>query len=192
MSQYTQNTPIAEIVEPVALNEIKAHLRIEDNEDAVYLLGIIKASREVAENYTECAIVDRSFTLNMSNFKNEIEIRRNPIDISTISIAYTDDDGADQVVTNFMVDSNRYITKIKPDYGELWPAIKTGRDKVRITFTAGYKAAFGEIPSDIKHAIMMIAGTMYDQRENHIVGVTVGNIPMSAEFLLSPYLQAHS
>lgn len=193
MSRYVQNTLPAAIVEPVTLTELKAHLRLEHNDDVVYLKNLVKKSREAAENYIEGIISDRSFTLNLDNFESVIEIERNPVDDDSITIAYKDDLGAPQTVANFLVESNRYSTTIRPNYEEAWPTITPGKNKVQVTFDAGYEAAFQEVPYDIKCAIERIAATLLNNAEDHVIGTIIAKVPLSAEYLLEPYVvKAHT
>ncbi|MCP3848968.1 MAG: phage gp6-like head-tail connector protein, partial [Gammaproteobacteria bacterium] len=56
-------------------------------------------------------------------------------------------------------------------------------ENVVITYQSGYTA----IPEAINQAVLLLVGSMYDQRENHITAVSINTIPVSAEYLLNPY-----
>ncbi len=182
-----QTTPVSSVVEPVELDDLRAHLDIEHNEEDSYLELLLKSARNIAEQHLDGIIADREFVYSLSDFSHEIELPLRPIDLDSISVAYTDPDGQEQTVSSFDYHSSDFGTKIFPDPGETWPQTQDIKDAVRITFTAGYKTAHGEVPDDIKVAIMMIVATNYKQRENAIEGTIVSKVPLSSEYLLAPY-----
>ena len=187
MGRYTQNTLSADITEPVELDEMRDHLIVEHNEHDSYISLLIPAARKVAENYIDGVISDREYTLYLDNFEQIIELPFRPVDIGSIAIAYTDDDDAPQTIADYALEWLTFSVKVKPACGASWPTIETGKDKVQITFTAGYDAAFNEVPPDMKHAIMMIGATLYDQREDHTAAVELKNVPTSSRLLLDAY-----
>lgn len=178
-----QVTPVNGFVEPIEIDELRQHLRLEHNEEDSYLNLLIPAARSTAEQFIDGIIASREFEYLLDNFTDCIELPLRPIAIDSISITYTDDNGDSQTVTSFDTLSTAYSVFVKPDYGELWPSIETGKDKVTIRFEAG----FSEVPPDIKHAILMLAGTLYDQREDHTAGVELKTVPTSSQLLLNPY-----
>ncbi len=184
-----QNTAFNQIVEPVALDELRDHVRVEHNEEDAYLSALIPVSRSAAERYIDGIISDRSFTLYMANFEEFITLPMRPLQVDSVVIAYTDDDDIEQNITNdnLLVDWGVFSAKVMPVWGESWPVVKDGKDKVRVTFTSGFAAAEGSVPPDIKHAIMMIAATLYDQREDHTAAVELKNVPLSSQLLLDSY-----
>lgn len=189
MGRCVQTTQASEIIEPVQLYELREHLRIEHNDDDSYISGLIPASRRAAENYIEGVISDRDYTLFLDEFEREIVLPKRPIQQSSISIEYTDEDYAVQTIENadLLIEWSELEVKIKPLYSESWPNISKGKDKVRIHFTAGFNAAFGFVEPDIKHAIMMIASTLDDQREDHTAKIELKKVPLSSSILLDPY-----
>ena len=69
-----------------------------------------------------------------------------------------------------------------PEYGVDWPAVQDGYDSVVITVTAGYSDA----PQQIKHAVMMIISTLFEQREDD-AAVNLHSVPTSSKSLLDAY-----
>lgn len=173
--------------EPVSVAELRRHLRIEHNDEDSYLTMLIGAARASAENIIDGIIADREFALTLDSFASVIELPLRPIDQATISISYIDADGATQEFSGFDYESTLFKTNIFPAYDQAWPEVEQGRDKVTITFTAGLAGYEGVMPQDVKHAILMIAGTLYDQREDHTAQVKLHDVPMSSQMLLDGY-----
>ena len=173
--------------EPVTLPQLRQHLTLETNEFDSYLTRLISTSRELAEQYINGIIADRQFRVTLDCFTSTIELPINPIDTSSISISYVDTSGNTQSQATFATDGDFFKTTIKPAYNENWPSTEPGYDKVTITFTAGCLGNLGYMPDGVKHAVLMIAGTAFDQRENHTTHVKLHTVPMSSELLLNSY-----
>jgi uncharacterized phiE125 gp8 family phage protein len=182
-----QLTPVDEVVVPINIEDIRAHLRIEHNDMDSYLNELISDSLDIAEQYIDGIIADREFEYFLDQFSSLIELPLRPIDIDSIVVSYTDDNGDPQTVSSFDTSSTAYTTTIAPDYGETWPSVETKKDNVRITFTAGYKAAEGKVPGNINRALYMIVGTLDDQRNDHSAGVELKAVPTSSNYLLDPH-----
>lgn len=182
-----QTTLASEIQEPLAIEDLRAHLNIEHNDFDSYLRIIMTAARANAEAYIDGLIADRNFEYLLDNFSEEISLPVRPVDESSIAIEYVDPDGATQTLESFAVNSNFVKTTIKPAYGESWPNIEAGYEKVKITFTAGYLAASGDVPADMEVAMLMIAATLFDQREDHAANVKLNTVPTSSKMLLDTY-----
>lgn len=68
-----------------------------------------------------------------------------------------------------------------------WPSgVLFDVNSIRVEFTAGYGAA-ADVPEDIRHAIMMLAGHWYETREAVILGTTVRKVPLGFSDLIRPY-----
>lgn len=182
-----QITAVTDVVEPIEVDDLRQHLRVEHNDEDSYISMLIPAVRGIAESYIDGIISDRVFQYSLDQFTSCIELPVRPIDIDSITISYTDDEGGPQTVASFDVESTAYSATLKPDYGEAWPSVETSKDNVVIQFTAGYGAAFGEVPAEIKHALYMLASTLYDQREDHTAGIELKSVPTSSSYLLDPY-----
>jgi uncharacterized phiE125 gp8 family phage protein len=182
-----QLTPVDEVVVPINIEDIRAHLRIEHNDMDSYLNELISDSLDIAEQYIDGIIADREFEYFLDQFSSLIELPLRPIDLDSIVVSYTDDNGDPQTVSSFDTSSTAYTTTIAPDYGETWPSVETKKDNVRITFKAGYKAAEGKVPGNINRALYMIVGTLDDQRNDHSAGVELKAVPTSSNYLLDPH-----
>lgn len=173
--------------EPVTVAELRQHLRIEHNDEDSYLTMLISSSRALAENMIDGIIADRVFEQKLDYFSYSMLLPHRPVDPESITISYFDEDGVSQNITSFDYKSDLFQTTITPAYGESWPATESGKDKVIIDFTAGIAGAEGSMPADVKHAILMIASTLYDQREDHTAQIKLNDVPLSSQMLLDGY-----
>lgn len=173
--------------EPLSLSDLRKHLRVEHNEEDSYLNMLIGASRAAAESLIDGIIADREFILTLDEFTNEIAFPLRPVNPNSIAISYVDENGDSQTFTAFDYTSDQFKTCIFPTYNTDWPKTEAGFNKVTITFSAGFVGHYGSMPQDVKHAMLMIAGTLYDQREDHTAQIKLHDVPTSSDMLLSPY-----
>ena len=88
-------------LEPVTLEQIKAHLNIEDEDQDEMLTGMIVAAREWVENYTGLILTRSEVTEVASSFCRLLSINAWPLPAApTASIKYIDSDGGEQAITS--------------------------------------------------------------------------------------------
>jgi uncharacterized phiE125 gp8 family phage protein len=85
------------------------------------------------------------------------------------SIVYTNSAGtaATWSATEYQLDATGFVGRLSPAYGYSWPS-ETLRELagITITYTAGYGATAASVPEEIRHAIMMLVGELYENRED--------------------------
>lgn len=191
---HTRTTDAA--AEPVTVDEVKAHCRIEHSfDDDVYLPALIKAARMFAEDYTDRAFITQTWAYKLdefpcSSFENPYAAivlpRARAIAIS--SIAYVDEDGTTQTLSSslYQVDTSSEPARVIPAWGETWPDTRSQLNAVTITYTAGYGAA-AAVPENIKLAIKFLVGQWYENREPTVTGTIVTEVPFTVKALLNPF-----
>ena len=179
----------SEITEPLAVEDMRAQAQIEHNDEDAYLGLLISAARAKAEEYLGAPIVTKNyefsycFTAEQNNHeyplkpnKTEFSVPMSLVLESSIVITYQDSDDQTQNFTDFDAECGQFKTLLR--FNSL-PA-----DEFIIRFTAGHEAFFSHVSPAIKIAILMIAATLYDQREDHSEGVKLNAVPMSSKSLL--------
>lgn len=58
---------------------------------------------------------------------------------------------------------------------------------VRVEFTAGYGEA-SAVPPDIVAAMLLLLGSLDQNREAVVIGTIVNELPLGVDYLLSPYV----
>jgi uncharacterized phiE125 gp8 family phage protein len=182
----------APITEPVSLAEAKLHLRVTTDTDNTLITSLISSARQHCENITCRALASATFELVMDTFPEKIVLPMSPVE-SVTSKKYTDSDGIDTTLaaTEYILYTSEPAVVI-PDYDVSWPSFtEYPLGAVKVRYVAGYRAASTDaslhIPEAIKQAILLIISTLYENRENIVIGQTIANIPMGAEALLQPF-----
>lgn len=161
------------MTEPVSSAEAKAHLRLEDDDPGIDQLSrVITAARMTVEQYLNVTIVNRSRTLVLDAFPTgRIVLPDGPVTEVT-EIAYVDPDGL-LVFANWRLTNYPLTDVISPLYGEAWPSTRAVDGAVTITYTAGMMTGSPSTLAneDIKSAILLVLGDLWEQREGSLVGV---------------------
>ena len=166
----------------LSLSEVKDHLRVEVDDDDTLIGNLLTAAYSFVEKYCDSIILDTEKVDYLDCFQSEIMLKHSPVQ-SITSIAYNDEDSASQSQTDYYLDTREQRAVLKPKYGETWPATDNTYENVVITYQSGYAST----PEQVNQAVLMLIGSLYEQRENHIIGVSIDTIPLSAEYLLEPY-----
>ena len=177
--------------EPITLDEAKEHLRVDVTDEDDYIEGLIRAARQYAETtFTHRAFIEQELRLTLNRWPVDryLELPRPPL-ISVTSITYTDEDGTADTLTagtDYLVDTaaNRLVLR----NGVYWPTVTLQESgAISIVYLAGYGDRASDVPEEIRHALKILVGHWYENREPVVIGSIVGNIPMSAEALLWPH-----
>lgn len=156
-----------------------------------YLGVLIAVARHQAEAYTRRALITQTWDLTLDRFPisscEHIVIPRPRLQ-SVTYVQYIDTAGATQTwsSTKYDVDSKSEPSRILPAYGEVYPDARAVMNAVTIRFVAGYGSA-PTVPENIKSAMKLIIGHLYEHRETVLVGAQPFEMPLSAEYLLQPH-----
>lgn len=166
---YTKITS-QEPLEIVSLAEAKHQLNIIDNDDDdTHIQLLIDACSELAEGYTKrmlsSGIVDLIISGRQSFFLpyGEATEEENAI------VATAD---GDPITFEFEPISQTLTI----DDGQISPT-----DKVKITYSAGYKT----VPNSVKMGVLMMIDTLFNNRGDTVVGLTVADIPLNSMAILN-------
>lgn len=180
-------TPPAE--EPAHLSEAKNHLRVDTSEDDAMVLRCVQAARRWAEAYTRRAFVQQTWEVFYPGWPsgNALDIPLSPL-ASVVSVTWRDANNAPQTApaNNYTTDTLSDPGRIVLNPGASWPSAALWHvHPVSVRFVAGYGTA-AAVPADIKAAILLLCGHLYENREQTAKPLAV--IPFAAEALLAPYI----
>lgn len=183
----TRQTPPA--VEPVALAEAKAHLRVDTADDDSYITGLITAAREWVEQYLDRTLVHTQWVMRLDQFPasgmEPIELPRPPIVASgtatAVSITLTSEVGTTSTYSTaeYRVDRQSTPGAIRPLYGFTYPPHRIDDNSVSVTWWAGYGASGASVPATVRHAILMLAAHWYESRQ---AAVATGAVPQDVPY----------
>lgn len=173
----------------------KAHLRVNISDDDTYIDTLVAVATKHAENVTGIRCISQVLTMRMDRFpcsapfaNSFIRIPFGPV--SAIgSVKYIDTEGTEQTISSsdYVLDQYSLMARLYPAYSLYWPTPRNEPNAVRVQFTAGYAdaATFAAAKPNILHAIKLIVGHYYEQREPVVIGQTVAQLPMAVEALLN-------
>lgn len=175
---------------PVSVSDACTHLHIvEANltaEETTQLELMIGAATEHAENITKRVLTN---TAQVSYHDclpsdNLMIIRNSPLE--SLTIEYKDKDGADVVHPSgdYYTFEKSEMTFVAPVSGS-FPETNGKPGNVKIT----YQVDVANVPKAIRIAILLIVGTLYENREDGVIeqGIVAVKAPLTARNLLSSY-----
>lgn len=193
-----------EIAEPVALAEVKQHLRVDIPDDDALILGLISSARQMAETLTNRQLLTATWNLVLDAFPgpslmgvpagmpysipaHAILIHKGPVQ-AVSSITYLDMNV--NLVTmppeNYVVTSTDDLTRITPVFGQIWQPTLPQIGAVTVQFLAGYGDST-QVPAGIKHWIKLRVDSLYNQRgEVAFARGRMDKLPF-VDALLDPY-----
>tara|TARA_R110000868_G_scaffold12110_7_gene58722 strand:- start:14749 stop:15324 length:576 start_codon:yes stop_codon:yes gene_type:complete len=175
--------------EPVTLEEARAHLRL-DTEDEDTLLGVfLTAARVALEAQTRRAFVTQSWRLILDAWPTEV-VTLPMAPVSAVTAVTMNDAGAPRVVA-----ASLYDTALDGDTPRIvttgvWPTPSRRVGGIHIDFTAGYGAAV-DVPAPLRQAILLLAAHWFENREPVSIGDKAGELPLSVSALIAPYRLVH-
>lgn len=173
-----------EVGAAITTAQAKEHLRITHSDDDTYIAAITLAASEWCEEFQNKVYVQREVIDYLDAFPTEIRPRKSPL-ISVDSIKYYDTDGNLQTLANTVYDVGTYKEpgRIALAYEQSWPSIRMMINAVTVTYQAGWVAR-ANIPEEIKHAVKLMVGHLYENREA-ASQVNLKSIPIGIQSLLS-------
>ena len=174
--------------QPVSLAETKIHLKQEEDADDSLIRGLIRAATLKAQNVTKRQFIEATYESRFDRFPVEFLLPRPPL-LSVVSIKYIDVDGNEQTYDsdNYSVDTFQTIGRVVLKSGESWPSVDDEINVVRIQWKAGYGTKQSDVPDDIRSAILLGIGHLYEHREDVVVGTIATELPQGALDLLWSY-----
>jgi len=169
---------------PVTVAETKDHLRIDIDDDDTLIGYMIDAATEWAQMYTSRKYITASVVDYMDAFPTVIRPDWSPL-ISVTSIEYVDTDGAGQTLAAsiYQTDTDTQPARITLAYTQSWPDIRSDLNAVTLNYTAGYGTSSSDVPEHVRNAIMMLVGSMYENRED-TAPIAIHSVPMGVKVLL--------
>jgi uncharacterized phiE125 gp8 family phage protein len=151
---------------PVDLDDVKAHLKITDNDEDSLILGYLKAATDFAQEYTWSQFCTSTFVERFDRFPCMLVPMKNPLQAGSVTLQYVDTGGTTQTLvenTDYVVDPYSKPARIYPAYAKWWPTTRGYANDVILTYTAGY-ASVEAIPDEIKQAVMMKTAMLWASR----------------------------
>lgn len=174
-------------VEPITLEEAKLHLRVDFDDDDALISRLIKTARESAESETSRTFVETTFELSLDawpclqrildGFSPFIRILNPPL-LAVESITVLDHAGITQTLDPSLygvIDGTPGY--IHPAFRKTWPSVPRHPGAIKVRYTAGYGTDPADVPDCVKTWMLLNLGSLYENREAVVAGVSVAPLP---------------
>ncbi len=158
--------------------------------DDIYVSALIVAARERVELFLRRALITQTFEYTLDQFpvNSFIDLPRPPLR-SVEWIKYIDTTGNQQTLPpeTYVVDaSSNEMGPVALAWNRFWPITRRSINSMLIRFVAGYGDKAEDVPQAIRHSILIEISSLYENREDVVVGQSLNMVPLS-ERLLWPY-----
>lgn len=174
--------------QPVSLSDVKAHCRVDHNDDDTVLTSLLNGAVAYLDGWGGVlgrCLVTQTWRQDYGSFG----VLRPPLGpvASITSITYYDASNEQQTLSadvyGLFADELGSYVGLKPD--QSWPSAYGRSDAVSVTYVAGTAAA--DVPASIKAAILLLTAYWYEYREAAVTGTIATKLPLSVEALIAPY-----
>ena len=184
MAYSIQKTSAVTTSNVITTADLKAHLRVDHSDEDTLIEALRDAAIETVNNYCNTNLGDVTAVMYLDKFYSHWEIPVGPV-ISISSITYNT--AANTTATldagNYYVDTVRKPARISIiNAPQVYDYVHNG---VQVNFSYGFLEA--EVPKPLMHAIRLMVGHWYEQRQQVVVGTIVANLPLGIYSLLNPY-----
>lgn len=184
-----EETPVLPAALPVP--EFKAHLRLgsgfaEDSLQDPVLESFLRAAIAAIEARTGKILIERSFSWTLNEWRDPMGQALPVAPVSAITeVVLIDRNDAETVVdaADYKLERDMQRPRLKPQ-GSVLPAVPT-HGAVRVAFDAGFGASWGDLPSDLGQAVLLLAAHYYEYRNE--VGLGDGCMPFGVTSLIERY-----
>jgi uncharacterized phiE125 gp8 family phage protein len=176
----------------VTLAEAKTHLAVDTDDFDAMIEMLVAAATDHAESFMGRALVERTLDYFVDAFPGNGGAIRLPFPplIAVTGVFYTDADDVEQEFTGFEADAASKPARLFLTSPNSWPTPRDSANAVRVRYRAGHSAVSGSppaldgtIPSDLKAAILLMTGTLFELRET-VTEMSANMVPWGADQLL--------
>ncbi|WP_315759310.1 head-tail connector protein [Bradyrhizobium sp. SZCCHNRI2007] len=175
--------------DPVTLEEAKAHLRVDFEDDNDLITGFIAAATMMAQSVVQRRFVTQTLEWQVLSWRRLVDgLPIAPVvrgDVIGITYTGLDNVTATLAADQYVVQAKGPTVRIVPPLGVIWPVVNPrAAEPIVIQFRAG--EAVDKVAANIKTAIKMIVGHLYENRESVVASARAAAIelPQGAQALL--------
>ncbi len=170
----------ADASEIVTLEEAMEHSRITDSYDELVIQGCLDAAHDLVQQWLNRKLTLTTIVGQIIDFRSRITLPFPPIH-SVASL--TAEDSSHKTVTltedvdwkfDSISESIRFLTDCSM------------YSNFEFNYSAGY-TDYKDVPKAIRHAIKMTFATLYENREDVVIGTQVNELPLTAKRLINSH-----
>lgn len=180
--------------EPIDVEDVKQHLRIEKGETAEneYLGQLVKVARSIVEDITNRKCMKQTWKVTYDEWStgDYMDIPVGPLSSmpsSGITYKLSTGNSTQFGSTGWSYSTQEHMPRVYLEYGQSWPSETLNPiDPVAFECKIGYPSS-SQVPERMKLAMKMLIAHWYENREPYIVGQSVDDVPDTVNMLLSDY-----
>lgn len=161
----------------VSLEEAMEHSRITDDWDELVVQACLDAAHDAVQSWLNRKLYPSLMVGQVNEYRTRITLPYPPIKaVSYVTAECANGDTIDLVEgTDWKFDSiSETIRFLKP---------QSNLSVFEFQYECGYESV-ESVPKAVKHAILMTFATLYNNREDAVVGASVASVPLTAHRLL--------
>ena len=176
-------------LEPVTVADAKAHLRLDGSAEDALIASLILTSRLHIEAALGFGLITQSWTLLLDAWPDNgtVSFPIKPV-LTIVSARVLSTAGVPTVLSasDYLLDGAGLVPRLLRT-GAVWPRPGRIANGIEIAFTAGFGSLAADVPSPIRHALLLLVAHWYEHRDPVEIGVSGSNIPKAVSDLLMPY-----
>jgi uncharacterized phiE125 gp8 family phage protein len=177
----------------IDLEEIKRHLRIPIGftHDDDYLESLRDVAINWVEEYTNRKLAYQRWKVHLDNWPSGdcITIPYAPLSSApTTAVRYTDSDSSTVTFSSsqWELDTDSIPGRLCLKYNEDWPtATLWNVNPITVEFRCGHGNSSSDIPVEIRQAMLLVIGDLYENRENTLLGVVPHKLKAAERLIAS-------
>lgn len=174
----------------VDLAVLKEHVRIDadlTDQDAV-LTAYHDAAVSWVEEYTGRSLTTQTWQMSAPTFPRRLWLPRAAPLQSVTFVKYYTTAGVLTTLSSsvYTIPAFSEPAVIGLAYAQTWPSVYERDDAVQVEYVTGATSA-SDVPAPLRHAVQLLVGHWYANRESVIVGTSAMETPMAVESLCAPY-----
>ncbi len=172
--------------EPVSLAEAKGFLKVDDGAEDGLITTLIGAARLHIEGVTGRALLAQSWRVVLDQWpeNGQVKLPVTPFRSVTQITAY-DEDGAEHQVplAQFLREPDRLVL---PGSVVGMPVLRE-RQGIEIDYVAGFGTEPGDVPVDIRQALLVLVAYWFEHRDAVIIAGSGSIVPSGFDRLVASY-----
>lgn len=176
-------------VEPLDLDEVKTHLRLDGDDEDALLNSLITTSRLHIEAALGLALMTQTWRWQADCWPagGVVELMTRPLqNVSEIRVSNADGSAEILAAADYIVADGGATARLAARNG-WWPQPGQRIGGIAIDFTAGFGDAANDVPAPIRHALKLLVAHWYEVRNPVHIGSFATRVPDTVSELLMPY-----
>lgn len=176
--------------EPVSVEQAKDQINLTSGTQAAQIYWWIQSVRNAGEIRTHRTFITQTVDFFLQGFPKVIRLDDTGKLQSVTSVKYTDTAGVQQTLdaAEYQVNTKTTPGEIRSAWSKSWPSIRPVDNAVEIRAVVGYGDA-EDVPVGLRDwMLLMVEHKFGPGRSPVIIGTTVRDVPMTADWMLEPFI----